>query len=347
MTEELQTSEGTAQGGGGEDAAAAAATADKTEGQTNGQNGAGQEQAGEGEGAKEPKGYWPEDWRQKVAEHYGAGNPKAVEKELRRLESINDPAGLFAHMRGMENTWATKNFVKLPSKDAKPEEIAEFNKAIGVPESPDDYLKDLKFDDGLVLGDEDKPMAEDFAKSVAHETGMTPAQMQKAVGWYLRQQQEQIYALDEQDEQFQTEARQALQEELGPTYKRLINNVSSVFQRAAGGTDINNSDSVYARLLGGRTADGKIIGNDPDVVRWLVGLAQDINPAASVIEDGDLSAQSVDDKIADFERRMAGKTKDGEHDPAVRKAYFKDEKAQAEYRRLINARSKIRAREAR
>lgn len=286
--------------------------------------------------------YWKENWRQKIAEHYGAGNKKTIEKELRRLEGISDPAALYAHLRGMENTWATKNFVKLPGKDAKPEDIAEFNKALGVPEKPEDYMGDLKFDDGLVLGDEDKPLVEDFAK-VAHDAGLTPQQMQKAVGWYLQQQQEQGYALDEADEGFQAESRKALQEEYGTAYRRLVNNVSSAFQKAPGGTDINNPDSVYARLLGGRTADGRIIGNDPDVVHWLVSVAQEINPAASVVEDGDLSGQSVDDKIATYERRMAGKDENDKHDPAIRRAYFKDETAQAEYRRLVAAREKIRA----
>ncbi len=282
---------------------------------------------------KAEKAYWPDDWRQKIAEHYGSGNPKAVEKELRGLESINDPAGLFAHMRGMENTWATKSFIKVPGKDAKPEELAEYHKALGVPEKPEGYMENLKFDDGLILGDEDKPMAEDFAKSVAHEAGMTPNQMQKAVGWYLKQQQDQAYALDDQDDKQQAESRKALQEEYGPTYKRLVNNVASVFQKAPGGTDIKNAESVYARVLGGRTADGKIIGNDPDIVRWLIGLAQEVNPAASVIEDGDLTGQSVDDKIAEIEKFMN----------TDRRAYFKDEKKQADYRGLLDARSKIRA----
>jgi len=279
-----------------------------------------------------PKAYWPDDWRQKIAEHYGAGNPKAVEKELRRLESINDPTGLFSHMRGMENTWATKNFVKLPGKDAKPEDMAEFNKALGVPEKPEGYMESLKFDDGLVLGDEDKPMVENFS-AVAHEVGMTPGQMQTAVGWYLKQQQEQAYQLDEFDNQQQAEARKALQEEFGPAYKRMVNNVSAVFQNAPGGADVKNPESVYARILGGRTADGKIIGNDPDVVRWLIAMSQEINPAASVVDDGDLSGQSVENKISEIETLMQ----------TDRRAYFKDEKKQAEYRKLLGARDKIRA----
>ena len=86
--------------------------------------------------------------------------------------------------------------------------------------------------------------------------------------------------------------------------------------------------------MGVRMADGSIIGNDPDMVRFLVALALDKNPVASVVEDGDQTGKSVDTEIASIEKRMR----------EDRSAYFKDEKTQARYRELIGARDKIQAR---
>lgn len=278
------------------------------------------------------KSYWPEDWRQRVAKHRSGGVEKIYEKELARLETVPDPAALYGSYREMENIWASRRFVRLPGDDAKPEDIAAFHKALGVPETPDAYVKDLKLDDGLVLGELDKPIVEDFAKE-AHKAGVTPQQFKNTIQWYLKREEEQAAAIDESDDSFRRVSEQTLKNELGAAYKRKTNGIGVLFSHAAGGTDINNENGVYARILGGRTADGKLIGNDPDVVRWLIGLASEVNPAASVVEDTDQSGKSIDDEIASLEARMK----------TDRKGYFKDEPAQARYRELISARDKIRA----
>jgi len=286
---------------------------------------------------KAEKAYWPEDWRQKLANYTGAGEEKAVKRELERLDKFPDLASVYAAYRGMETAWSTKNFVKLPGKDAKPEELAEYHKALGVPERPEDYFKDLKFDDGLVLGDEDKPMAEDFAKSVAHEVGLTPAQTQKVFSWYLKQQQEQGYDLDEHDESFRQSSSREINDDWKDSLKRRLNNINVLFGLAPSGEEVKDL------IFGGRTSDNHLGGNHPKLLRFFDWMATAVNPAASETDIGDPSGQSVDDKIADLERRMAGKTTDGGHDPAIRRAYFKDEKAQADYRRLDDVRTKIRA----
>src|SRR3990167_7669882 len=45
------------------------------------------------------KPYWPEDWRQKMAEHASAGDKKAFEREMLRLARISDPAGVYGSYR--------------------------------------------------------------------------------------------------------------------------------------------------------------------------------------------------------------------------------------------------------
>lgn len=299
-------------------------------------NGAAQTVATGAESKPEPeqKPYWPEDWRHKVAESVAAGDKKAYDKELKRLEKLGTtPADVYNAYRAIETTWSSRNFIKKPGAEATPEEIAEFNKALGVPETPEGYFKDLKLDNGLVLGETDKPIAEAFA-NVMHKAGGTPAQMKAALEWYLKHEEEQAAALDESDDSFRRTSEQALKNEYGNAFKRYTSNIATMFATAPGGADINNENSVYARIMGGRTADGKVIGNDPDIVRWLVSLANNINPAGSVVEDAGGSGVSIDTEIASLEKRM----KDD------RKSYFKDEAAQARYRELLSARDKIRAR---
>ena len=38
--------------------------------------------------------------------------------------------------------------------------------------------------------------------------------------------------------------------------------------------------------MGGRTADGYRVGDDPHVLRWLAGLAREMNPAATLLPAG-------------------------------------------------------------
>ena len=280
------------------------------------------------------KPYWPEDWRQKLAGHASAGNEKEQAKILRQLERYVDPAAIFTKTRELETKFTSGGLVKMPGKDAKPEEIAEFHKALGVPEKPEEYFKNIKLENNAVIGEADKPLADSFAAAL-HPAGATPAVVSAALNWYFKNQEDQAAALDDADEKFETEARRALKEEMGPAYKRKTNAIASLFEVAPGGIDIKNEESLYARLMGGRTADGKVIGNDPDMVRWLSALALDLKPEASVVEDGDQTGQSIDTEIATIEKRMRDD----------RPAYFKDEKAQARYRELVAAKDKIQTRQ--
>ena len=282
---------------------------------------------------EQTKSYWPEDWRQKVAEHAAAGNKKAMEKELKRLESINDPTGIYTSFRTLENTWASRNFVKKPGDDAKPEEIAEYHKALGVPEKPEDYFKSIKLENGAVIGEADKPLADSFAAAV-HKSGATPAVVNAAMNWYFGNQEQQAAALDEADEKFKTESTNALKDDFGSAFKRKTNAIASLFEFAPGGADAKNEKSLFARLMGGRTADGKIIGNDPDMTRFMVALALERNPSASVVDDGDQTGKSIEAEIEDIKKyRRENKN-----------AYYKDEKRQARFRDLLEAQQKIRAR---
>lgn len=323
-------------GNAGNDAAAAADAAASAN-----QNGNGAASAGNGDASKTiaqgaeskdgDKPYWPADWREKAAAHYAAGDAKAQARELKRLQGVTDPAGLFGMYRELESKWTSGGLIKKPGKDAKPEEIAEFNKSLGVPEKIDDYFKDLKLDNGAVLGDMDMPVAKSFAEA-AHKAGIPPAGVHAALNWYFANQESQAAALDEMDDTFRREAETELKEEFGPALRRKTNAIATLFAQAPGGTDLQNNASLYARLMGGRTSDGKIIGNDPAIVRWLVGMVQEVNPAISVVEDGDQSGKGVDAEIAEIEKVMR----------TDRRRY--DKELAPRYAQLLAARDRIQAR---
>lgn len=273
-----------------------------------------------------------EDLRKMIAEHYAAGDKKAEAKELRRLERVKDIKSLWGLYRELEGKFTSGGLIKKPGKDAKPEEIAEYHKAIGVPEKPEDYFKDIKLANGTVIGEADKPIADAFAAAV-HKSGATPAVVSAALDWYYAEQEAKAAELDEADDAFRRESERALKDELGPAYRRTTAAIGTLFATAPGGVDIKNENSLYARLMAGRTADGRVIGNDPDIVRWLASLAHEVNPAATVVEDGNQSGLTIDQEL----KQIADLRK------TDKKQYY-SEPVQRREAELLAAREKIQAR---
>lgn len=270
--------------------------------------------------------------RKMIAEHYAAGDKKLEAKELKRLERIKDIKSLWGMYREMESKFTSGGLIKKPGKDAKPEEVAEFQKALGWAEKPEDMLKEIKLENDAVIGEADKPALGAFLAAVH---GATSAQefVSRAANWYYKTQEEAAARLDEADDAARRESEKLLKEEFGPAYSRRTNAIAALFATAPGGPDANNPASLYHRLVFGRTADGRLIGNDPDVVRFLVSLVDEINPAATVTEDGDMSGKSVEAELAEL--RALRKT-----DP---KKYW-SEAVQRRELELIAVRDKIRER---
>lgn len=289
--------------------------------------------AGKEELAEEPaKPLWPEDWRHQIATRVSAGDKKAYSRELKRLERISDPSGIYGMYREAESRLTSGNLTRVPGKDATPEEISQFHKALGIPEDPKEYVSSIKLANGAQIGDDDKVVIGELAE-IAQKSGTRPTALNDIVNWYFSKQEQQAAAMDEADDAFEQQARQALKEEFGAAYKRKTNGIMSLFETAPGGTDPNNDNALFNRLLSGRMADGKIIGNDPDMVRFLVSLSHEINPATLVVDDTTNAGQTIDTELEEI-RAMRSTDK---------RKYYSNEVQQRE-QELIAAQMKLRAR---
>lgn len=260
---------------------------------------------------------WPDDWRQRLA-----GDD---EKFLKTLERMTDPSQLGKSYREAERKLKeTAALPKKPGKDAKPEEVAAYRQALGIPEKAEDYKIELP--NGRVLGDDDKPLFAEFTARM-HAANAPPEILSAAADWYLDHQQKLADELIEKDEAFKIEARDALRDDWGQEFKPNINAIGAMFDGAPEG--------VKDRLLGGRTADGRKIGDDPAVLRFLAGIAREINPAATVMPAGATQpGKGLEDRIKEIEQIMA----------TDQRKYWSDNAIQEEYGRLLAAREKMQAR---
>lgn len=70
--------------------------------------------------------------------------------------------------------------VRIPGADAKPEEVAAYHKAIGVPDAPDKYEVNFVAPDGQTV---DQTQLQGFL-GAAHKAGLTPKQAQAVLDFY-------------------------------------------------------------------------------------------------------------------------------------------------------------------
>lgn len=255
---------------------------------------------------------WPEDWRQRAA--------GTDEKKLKKLERYGSPQAALDALFNAQAKIASGD-LKTPLKaDATPEEKAAWRAEQGLPDSPKGY--DLTLPDGLIVGENDRPLVEDFL-TAAHEGDMKPGEVKKVLGWYFAKQQAMVEAQADADADFRAQATETLREEYGPGYKQEVKIALAAFDNAP--------DGVKDLVLGGRLADGRLLGDHPAVLGWLSRMSREINPIGTVVPgSGTNAVQAVEAEVSSIRKLMS------DH----KSEYWKgpnSAKLQARYRELTTA----------
>jgi hypothetical protein len=263
--------------------------------------------------AGDPPGVWGDDWRAKMDKE------GKHEKTLSRFASPNAIFESYIALRQKVDSGELKAVSPYPEK-GKPEEQVAWRKAHGIPEAPEGYT--LKFSDGLVIGDADKPIVDDFLKA-AHATNATPEQVNGMLHWYYTTQENGLRAREEADTEYLRQSEDTLRAEWGGEYRTNINIIRGLVDTMP--------EAIRDQFMSARLGDGTALMNNPDMARWLVHNARTINPVATVVPGaGANMAQAIDDEISSIEKVMR----------TDRKAYNNDQKMQARLRELYDARAK-------
>lgn len=265
---------------------------------------------------------WPKDWREKAA-----GEDKGF---LNVLKRYTDPVAALNWVRTQSLKIGAGELRPTLKADATPEEIAEYRTANGVPEKAEAYVAALKMPNGLVPGETDGPLLEAFAAR-AHAKHVPQDVFNEMTTWFFETQNQQLAARAAADQDLAVTSTQQLIETMGEDYKPNMNALQSFWaEQPAGIADI---------VLGARTADGKVIGNMPEVTTWLANVARTLNPAATLLPPGgDQGPTGIASRIAQIESQMYV---DGKPNPA----YFNGP-MEKEYRQLIAAQERDKTRAA-
>jgi hypothetical protein len=249
---------------------------------------------------------------------------KGDAKVLGRLQRYASPEALSDALIAAQNRISSGDLKPVLKKDSTPEQIAEWRTANGIPEAPDKY--DLGKDISK-LSDEGKAFMERYLP-IAHAANMTPDQVKANIGFIAEMNKVEAQGRAARDVELEETGEEALRAEWGGEYKRNITFIHNLLDGAA-------TPAFKEKLLGGRLADGTPVGSDPETLRFLMGLALVQNPTGTLVPGfNNNPAQGVDEELAKIDKVMR----------EDRRTYDKDEKMQARYRELLDAREKLKPR---
>lgn len=261
------------------------------------------------------------DWAA-IRTRIAAGDEKILNR-LSRYSTLDDfiKAGIEA-----QNKIGGAKAAKVPGPDATPEELAAYRKENGIPDSPKDYKIELP--DDIVLGEADKPIADAFLE-VAHKHNLPPAVANDIIAHQLKLQEEFVQEQEQADAKDRAVAEDTLgsNDMWGSESRANVNLIKNMLASAPEG--------VAENLMNARLADGKLLGNDINTLRWLCNTARTLEPYATVTPAaGKTAGETVAGRIAEIEAEMA-KGYDGPYHKGPQAASM-----QAEYRNLLELRNK-------
>jgi hypothetical protein len=216
------------------------------------------------------------DWRAAMSR----GDQKKL-ATLGRFADLGTLADAFFEVR----TKLSQRDVSIPGAEAAPEEIAAYRAKLGIPDDPAGYEFKGEFSDG-------EKGAIGSLKAALHSVHAPPAVASAIAEWYSNEFAPAIQTERETfAKQFRAETRASLIEEMGPRdFERGVKLANQFV------IDRLGKDGA-SEFLGAELTNGTRIGDNPAVLKLLMGLARDYagDDLVAAVEAPD--AKSVDAKI--------------------------------------------------
>lgn len=224
---------------------------------------------------------FPSDWREKLA-----GDD---EKYLNKLKRFSSPQDYSKSYREMEKI-ASSQKKGLPDNPT-PEQVAQYRKDNGIPEKASDY--DLKFDDGLIVGEEDKEQVNVFLEDM-HKQNTPPAQVKSAIASYLRIRDAQAAEFAKNESMHKNETVEALRQEWGPEYQANRNMVVAFLDK--------QGDGIGDMLKNARDASGRALLNTPQFAKWVANMAREVDPQSTIAHMTGGTGVSAQERIEQIQK---------------------------------------------
>ena len=266
---------------------------------------------GSTEGVEDRQG-WPEDWQTRMS--------RGDEKLLKTFGRYASPEAVGEALIAAQRKIRSGEMVPtLPDKPTEAQ-LKEYRNAMGVPEAADKY-------DLGEIDDDDKDYVDQFRK-VALANNLSSAQAKATLDWFNQSQELALEAQQEQDQQDAEKTANVLAQEWGNNHKQYSTRISNLLNFLP--------ENVREAFHQARLPGGTGVFNDPDILRGLLAIDMELNPAGTVTTGSGDPMKGIDEEITSIEKTMR----------TNRAEYNKDETMQSRYRELIDAREKLNKRKA-
>lgn len=189
--------------------------------------------------------------------------------------------------------------VRVPGKNATPEEIATYHKAIGIPEKPEDYeFSDLP--EGLELTEEIKASRAEWAKHF--QTLGIPKAAAKEISRLANEESlRELKAVKDADEAFVKQQEAALRSEWkGEEYDRNKTLANRAFTELASRTGLKLEDLTQIE-----TKDGRFLMDRAEIVRMFAAIGREMSEGSVGPSLTDSEKDTVDDQIRGVRQQVA------------------------------------------
>lgn len=245
-------------------------------------------------------------WRDELA-----SGDETLRKQLDRFNSSADVAKSWLEMRKKMDSGEYKRDVKF-NTEWSDEEKNQWRKENGVPDAADKY----SLPEGLVVGEDDKPVLEDFLKT-ANDLNLPDEYAPGIVDWYFKRRTEAQAAEAREQKMFEQQTEEVLRTKWGPEYPA-NKNMAQDFAVSRFGDEIGKS----------------IMQAGPNAVEAMAAIAREINPAGTIVPNSSNPGQSIADELAQLQKEIG--TPD----------WFRSPQKQKRYQELVDAQAKIQSRSA-
>lgn len=256
---------------------------------------------------------WPENWRELMA-----GDDEA---ELKRLKRFTSPDSVHKSWRQAEKKISSGLLKPVKPDTDDPEKLAAWRKQVGVPDDPKGYYESLDIE----VDDVDRGVLDEMFNHM-HAEGVPGKEAASTVKKYYEILDRAAVARIKQDQEFRTKSEDTLRSEYGPEYRQNMNAMDMLMRQFGG-------DKAANKLFGARTAEGRLLGDDPDVISFLVKVARDQYPDGEIALGGSADGSSYMDTIEKEMRDLENEMKVSR--PVDPNMYHNNPAKQARYRDLL------------
>lgn len=223
---------------------------------------------------------WPEGAREAIA--------NGDDKLLKELNQFTDLGGVVKSYKTLRQQRDSGEYRKALPDNPNDDELAAYRKSNGLPDSVDDYKLDTS-----KLAEEQIDFSNSLAK-LGYDLNQSPKVTQAFLDHLVDTRQQALDAIAENDSADSTKHEDTVRELFGSDYRVNMNMSSALLDGEAEG--------FKDAFLNARLPDGTLFSNSPEVTKFMVDMARQINPVAAIMPAGASDMKSVDQERAELKK---------------------------------------------